>query len=35
LLIALMLSALGSIAPKPAAAAADIPVTMFFTAIVD
>ena len=35
LLVALALSALGSIAPKPAAAAADIPVTMFFTAIVD
>jgi hypothetical protein len=35
LLVALMLSALGAIAPQPAAAAADIPVTIFFTATVD
>ena len=35
LLVALTLSALGSIAPKPAAAAANIPVTLFFTATVD
>jgi hypothetical protein len=35
LLIALTLSALGSIAPQPAAAAANVPVTIFFTATID
>lgn len=34
LLVALMLSALGSIAPQPAAAATDNPITMSFTATV-
>jgi hypothetical protein len=35
LLVALALTALGSIAPKSAAAAANVPVTIFFTATVD
>jgi hypothetical protein len=35
LLVALTLSALGAIAPQPAAAATETPVTMFFTATVD
>jgi hypothetical protein len=34
LLVALMLSALGAIAPKPAAAAANVPITISFTATV-
>src|SRR5215217_1406535 len=34
LLVALMLSALGSIAPKPAAAASDSPITIAITATV-
>jgi hypothetical protein len=35
LLVALVLSTFGAIAPQPAAAAADSPVTVFFTATVD
>jgi hypothetical protein len=35
LLVALMLSAVGSIAPKPAAAATDLPVTIAITGVID